>query len=98
MLDRAIKEFIPEEASVSSQNSVTTGYLAHRVEYYFFPNGIGEVDYVVLDKKRHHYVGDLEELGGIDEERYDVEFERVLNTYETVFSYDGIYIFRRKGL
>ena len=37
MLDRAIKEFIPEEASVSSQGSVAAGYLAHRVEYYLFP-------------------------------------------------------------
>ena len=91
MLDRAIKEFISEEASVSSQGSVNTGYLAHRVEYYLFPDKIGEVDYVVLDKKRDHYAGDI-----IDEERYNREFERLLDTYETVFSYDGIYIFKRK--
>ena len=93
VLDRAIKEFIPEEASVSSQGSVASGYLAHRVEYYLFPEKIGEVDYVVLDKKRDHYVGD-----GIDEERYTIEFERLLDTYETVFSYDGIYIFKRQEL
>lgn len=93
VLDRAIKEFIPEEASVSSQNSVTTGYLAHRVEYYLFPDKTGEVDYVVLDRKRDHYVGD-----GMDEERYDKEFERVLDTYETVFFHDEIYIFERKEL
>ncbi len=93
VLDRAIKEFISEEASVSSQGSVTTGYLAHRVEYYLFPDKIGEVDYVVLDKKREHFVGD-----GIDEERYNREFERLLDTYETVFSYDEIYIFKRKEL
>ncbi|MCK4420138.1 DUF2079 domain-containing protein, partial [Candidatus Aerophobetes bacterium] len=91
VLDRAIKEFISEEASVSSQGSVNTGYLAHRVEYYLFPDKIGEVDYVVLDKKRDHYAGDM-----IDEERYSREFERLLDTYETVFSYDGIYIFKRK--
>ena len=93
VLDRAIKEFIPEEASVSSQGSLTTSYLAHRTEYYLFPDRIGEVDYVVLDRKRDHYVGD-----GIDEERYKIEFERLLNTYETIFSHDGIYIFGRKEL
>jgi len=91
VLDRAIKEFISEEDSVSSQGSVTTGYLAHRIEYYLFPDKIGEVDYVVLDRKRVHFVGDA-----IDEERYNKEFERLLSTYKLVFSYDEIYIFKRK--
>jgi len=91
VLDRAIKEFISEEDSVSSQGSVTTGYLAHRIEYYLFPDKIGEVDYVVLDRKRVHFVGDA-----IDEERYNKEFERLLSTYKLVFFYDEIYIFKRK--
>ena len=92
VLDEAIKKFIPQQASVTSQNSVNTGYLAHRIEYYLFPNKIGEVDYVVLDRKRARFVGDA-----IDEERYNKEFERLLNTYEIVFFYDEIYIFKRKG-
>ncbi|MBA7702382.1 hypothetical protein ES703_111149 [subsurface metagenome] len=91
VLDRAIKEFISQRDSVSSQGSVNTGYLAHRREYYLFPDKIGDVDYVVLDRKRAHFVGDT-----IDEERYNKEFERLLDTYEVVFSYDEIYIFKRQ--
>jgi len=91
VLDKTIKELISEEDSVSAQGSVTTGYLAHRTEYYLFPGKIGEVDYVVLDRKRDHFAGDA-----IDEERYEKEFEKLLNTYELIFSYDEIYIFRRK--
>jgi len=91
VLDEAIKKFIPQQASVTLQNSVNSGYLAHRVEYYLFPEKIGEVDYVVLDRERAHFAGDA-----IDEERYNKEFERLLNTYEIVFFYDEIYIFKRK--
>ncbi|MCW3987274.1 MAG: DUF2079 domain-containing protein, partial [Candidatus Bathyarchaeota archaeon] len=92
VLDRAIKEVISPKDSVSSQGSVNTGYLAHRREYYLFPNKIGEVDYVVLDRKRAHFAGDM-----INEERYEREFERLSNSYELVFSHDEIYIFERKG-
>lgn len=91
VLDEAIKKFIPQQASVTSQNSVNSSYLAHRIEYYLFPDKIGEVDYVVLDRKRAHFVGDA-----IDEERYNKEFERLLSTYKLVFFYDEIYIFKRR--
>ena len=91
VLDKAIRGLISQKDSVSSQGSVNTGYLAHRREYYLFPHKIGEVDYVVLDRKRVHFVGDA-----IDEERYNKEFERLLSTYKLVFFYDEIYIFKRK--
>ena len=91
VLGQAIRRFIPPEASLSSQSSVNNSYLAHRVEYYSFPGKVGEVDYVVLDGKRPRLVGDR-----LDEERYEKEFEKLLNTYELIFSYDEIYIFRRK--
>ncbi len=91
-LDQAIRRFVPSESSVSSQSSVNNSYLAHREEYHAFPGGVGEVDYVVLDRKRPHSVVDR-----IDEKGYEKEFERVLNTYEVVFFYDEIYILRRKG-
>jgi len=92
VLDEAIKKFIPQQASVTSQDSVDSSYLAHRREYYLFPGKMEEVDYVVLDRKRTHFVGDM-----INEERYNKEFKKLLNTYEIVFSYDGIYIFKRKS-
>ncbi len=90
LLDEAVKKFIPQQASVTSQNSVNSGYLAHRREYYLFPGKIGEVDYVVLDRKKTHFVGDK-----VDENEYEKEFARVLRTYEIVFSYDGMYIFKK---
>jgi len=90
VINEAIKKFIPQQASVTSQSSVNSGYLAHRTEYHPFPDKIGEVDYVVLDRKRAHFVGDI-----MDENEYEKEFMRVLNTYKIVFSYDEMYIFKK---
>lgn len=90
ILNNAIREFISREASVSLQNSVNSSYLAHRADYYSFPHKIDEVDYVVLDQKRAHFVIDK-----INEEKYQEEFNKLLKTHETVFSYDGIYIFKQ---
>ncbi|GAI21196.1 unnamed protein product, partial [marine sediment metagenome] len=90
LLDEAIKKFIPQQASVTSQNSVNSGYLAHRREYYLFPGKTGEVDYVVLDRKKAHFVGDK-----VDENEYEKEFTRVLKRHKIVFSYDGMYIFKK---
>ena len=90
VLDEAIKKFIPQQASVTSQNSVYNAHLFHRTEYYLFPEKIGEVDYVVLDRKRTHFVGNR-----VDENEYGKEFTKVLKTYKIVFSYDGIYIFKK---
>ncbi|MCK4419816.1 DUF2079 domain-containing protein, partial [Candidatus Aerophobetes bacterium] len=90
VLGEATKKFIPQQTSVTSQNSVNSSYLAHRKEYYLFPRKIGEVDYVVLDRKRTHFVGDR-----VDENEYEKEFMRVLETYKIVFSYDGMYIFKK---
>ncbi len=90
ILDDAVREFISGEASVSSQNSVNSSYLAHRADYYSFPHKIDEVDYVVLDRKRAHYV-----IGKVDEEEYEKEFNKLLKSHQIIFSYDGIYIFER---
>ncbi|MBA7622537.1 hypothetical protein ES703_29915 [subsurface metagenome] len=90
ILNDAIRKFIPQEASVVSQNTVNNSYLAHRVEYYCFPEKIDEVDYVILDTKRAHFVKDK-----VNEQRYEKEFNKLLEFHQTVFSYDGIYIFKR---
>ncbi len=89
-LDDAIKRFIPQNSSVVSQNTVNNSYLAHREEYYCFPEQIESADYVVLDQKRAHYV-----LGEVDEEEYEKEFNKLLKNHQVVFSYDSIYIFER---
>ncbi len=90
VLDEAIKKFIPQQASVTSQNPVNSGYLAHRTEYYLFPGKVGEVDYVVLDRKKPRCVWDR-----LDKNGYEKEFKRVLETYKIVFSYDEMYIFKK---
>jgi len=90
VLNGAIRRFIPQEASVVSQNTVNNSYLAHRQEYYCFPQQIESADYIVLDRKRAHYV-----IGEVDEEEYEKEFNKLLKSYQVVFSYDGIYIFNR---
>ena len=89
-LDDAIKRFIPQNSSVVSQNTVNNSYLAHREEYYCFPEQIESADYVVLDQKRAHYV-----LDEVDEEEYEKEFNKLLKNHQVVFSYDSIYIFER---
>lgn len=90
VLDNAIRKFIPEEASVTSQNTVNNSYLAHRAEYQSFVWGTAKTDYVVLDQKR---------AGFIRDETYKREYEEKLKKlsegYKIVFSYDGIYIFER---
>jgi len=90
ILDNTVREFISREASVSLQNSVNSSYLAHREDYYSFPHKIDEVDYVVLDQKRAHYVMDK-----LDEEEYEKEFDKLMKSHQIIFSYDGIYIFKR---
>jgi len=91
VLDEALKKFIPQQASVTSQNSVYNPHLFHRAEYYLFPQKIGEVDYVVVDRKRTHFVGDRR----VDEKEYEKAFVEVVKTYKVVFSYDGMYIFEK---
>ena len=90
VLDNAIRKFIPEEASVTSQNTVNNSYLAHRAEYQSFVWGTAKTDYVVLDQKR---------AGFIRDETYKREYEEKLKKlsedYKIVFSYDEIYIFER---
>jgi len=90
VLSDAIRKFIPQNSSVVSQNTVNNSYLAHREEYYCFPEQIESADYVVLDQKRAHYV-----VGEVDEEEYEKEFNKLLKSHQIVFSYDGIYIFKR---
>jgi len=90
VLGDAIERFIPQNNSVVSQNTVNNSYLAHREEYYCFPEQIESADYVVLDQKRAHYV-----IGKVDEEEYEKEFNKLPNSHQIVFSYDGIYIFKR---
>ncbi len=90
VLDDAIRRFIPQDSSVVSQNMVNNSYLAHRKEYYCFPQQIEKADYVVLDQKRPHHVS-----GEVDEEEYEKEFNKVLKSHQVLFSYDGIYIFKR---
>lgn len=90
ILDNAVREFISREASVSSQNSVNSSYLAHRKKYYCFPQYIESADYIVLDQKRAHCI-----IGKVDEEEYKKEFNKLLKSHRIVFSYDGIYIFER---
>jgi len=90
VLSDAIRRFIPQEASVVSQNTVNNSYLAHRKEYYCFPQEIEDADYVVLDRKRAQFVRDE-----VDEEEYEKEFNKLLRSHQIVFSYDGIYIFER---
>ncbi len=89
-LGDAIERFIPQDSSVVSQNTVNSSYLAHREEYYCFPEQIESADYVVLDQKRAHYV-----IGKVDEEEYEKEFNKLLKSHQIVFTYDGIYIFER---
>jgi len=90
VLNDAIRRFIPQNSSVVSQNMVNNSYLAHRREYYPFPQHIESADYVVLDQKRPHYIVDK-----LDEEEYEKEFNKLLKSHQIVFSYDGIYIFKR---
>ena len=90
VLDNAIRKFIPEEASVTSQNTVNNSYLAHRAEYQSFVWGTAKTDYVVLDQKR---------AGFIRDETYQREYQEKLKKlsqgYRVIYSYDGIYIFER---
>lgn len=90
VLDDAIRKFIPQEASVTSQNTVNNSYLAHRAEYHSFVWGTAKTDYVVLDRKR---------AGFIRDETYKREYEEKLKKlsggYRVIYSYDGIYIFER---
>lgn len=90
VLNDAIRRFIPRDSSVVSQNTVNNSYLAHREEYYCFPEQIESADYVVLDQKRAQFVRDK-----VDEEKYEQEFNGLLSTHQILFSYDGIYIFAR---
>jgi len=90
VLNDALRRFIPQNSSVVSQNMVNNSYLAHRKEYYCFPQYIESADYVVLDQERAHYIIDK-----LDEEEYEKEFNKLLKSHQIVFSYDGIYIFKR---
>ena len=90
ILDKAIKKFIPEEASVISQNTVNNSYLAHRTEYDSFVWGKEETDYVVLDRKRADFIRDE-----VYKREYEEKFRKLSENYQIVFSYDGIYIFER---
>ncbi len=90
ILDDAIRKFIPEEASVTSQNTVNNSYLAHRAEYHSFVWGTAETDYVVLDQKRAGFIRDE-----TYKREYKEKLKKLSDGYEIVFSYDGIYIFER---
>jgi len=90
VLNDALRRFIPQNSSVVSQNMVNNSYLAHRKEYYCFSQHIESADYVVLDQERAHYIIDK-----LDEEEYEKEFNKLLKSHQIVFSYDGIYIFKR---
>jgi len=90
VLDDAIRKFIPQEASVTSQNTVNNSYLAHRAEYHSFVRGTAKTDYVVLDQKRASFIRDE-----TYKREYEKKFKKLSEGYEIVFSYDGIYIFER---
>jgi len=89
ILNDAIKKFIPPDASVCSQNSINNSYLAHRDNYYWFPKKLNEVNYVVLDEKRKHFINDK-----VNEKIYQEKLNYLLKNSQNLFSYDGIYIFK----
>ena len=90
ILDDAIRRFIPQEASVTSQNNVNNSYLAHRTEYHPFVWGTKETDYVVLDQKRTGFIKDE-----VYKRKYEEKLKKLPENYQIIFSYDGIYIFER---
>lgn len=90
VLDNAIRRFIPQEASVTSQNTVNNSYLAHRTEYQSFVWGTEETDYIVLDRKRANFT-----RNEIYKREYEEKLKKLSESYKIVFSYDGIYIFER---
>ena len=90
VLDDAIKRFVPQEASVTSQNTVNNSYLAHRAEYYSFVWGEKKTDYVVLDQKRADFIRDE-----VYKREYEEKLKKLPESYQIIFSYDGIYIFER---
>jgi len=90
ILDDAIRRFIPKEASVTSQNTVNNSYLAHRTEYYSFVWGEKKTDYVVLDQKRAGFIRDE-----VYKREYEEKLKKLPESYQIIFSYDGIYIFER---
>ena len=88
--DNAIRRFIPQEASVTSQNKVNNSYLAHRTEYQSFVWGTAKTDYVVLDQKRAGFIRDE-----TYKREYEEKFNKLSENYRVIYSYDGIYIFER---
>ena len=93
ILGKAIKEHIPSTGSVSSQNALNSAHLAHRDKFYPFPKGVGQVDYVVVDLKRPHYIIDK-----INKKEFKEALGEIEKAYQIVFSHDGIYIFQKQPL
>ncbi len=90
VLDNAIRRFIPQEASVTSQNTVNNSYLAHRTEYQSFVWGTEETDYIVLDRKRADFT-----RNETYKREYEEKLKKLPQNYRVIYSYDGIYIYER---
>jgi uncharacterized membrane protein len=96
-------------ASVSTSNLINCSHLANRKDYLEFPQGVLSpyeesryADFVVLDMKR---IDELENMvfsrgdkltGKINKKYQQIEegIEKIILHYDTVFEYDGFYIFR----
>lgn len=89
LLRQAIEK-VPAEASVSVQNPINSSRLAHRDGFHPFPNFLEESDFVLLDTRRAHFVGDR-----VDEAAFRAKLQWLLENRRTVYEADGIYLFRK---
>lgn len=94
ILDRAVR-LVPSDPKVAvvTQNDVNSKRLAHRYDFFAFPNALDRADYVLVDTARQPYVYWM-----WDPRRYRaiVGGLRADPAYQVVFDQDGVLLFKHR--
>lgn len=77
---------------VASQANINHARLAHRYEYWLFPDRWEDVDYIILDTKRPLMVGDY-----VDKEMYYEVLQKIENDprFNLEFEQDGVLLYKK---
>ena len=94
VLERAAR-LVPTDPHVVvvTQNDVNSKRLAHRFEFFAFPNALERADYVLLDTRRQPYV-----YWTPDPRRYQILVNGLMvdPAYRRIFNEEGVLLFERR--